>query len=92
MPFERMTSLILTSQESEGPMPMVITVWGVTAVVAGILGALLATAKRRSADAWATASFLFPPSLLALVLLPRATDQMVADRRMRKALSRFSTD
>jgi hypothetical protein len=35
---------------------------------------------------------LFPPSLLVLLLMPRATDQMVAERHMRKALSRFSTD
>lgn len=73
-------------------MPMVITVWGLTALVAGVLGALLAAAKRRSADAWAAAAFLFPPSLLALALLPAASDQMVAERRMRQALKRFSAD
>jgi hypothetical protein len=76
----------------ERSMPMVITVWGLTAIVCGVLGALLATSKRRSADAWAATSFLFPPSLLALALLPRATDEMVADRRMRRALNRFSAD
>ena len=73
-------------------MPMVITIWGVTALVSGVLGFMLAAAKRRSADAWATAAFLFPPSLLILIMLQRATDQMVADRRMRQALKRFSTD
>ncbi len=73
-------------------MPLVITVWGLTALVSGILGAILASAKRRSADAWAATAFLFPPSLLALVFLPSATDQMVADRRMRQALKRFSAD
>jgi hypothetical protein len=73
-------------------MPMVITVWGLTALAAGFLAALLASAKRRSADAWAAATFLFPPSLLALMLLPRATDQMVRDRQLRKALRGFSSD
>lgn len=73
-------------------MPMVITVWGLIALVAGVLGAILASAKRRSADAWATAAFLFPPSLFALILMPRATDAMVADRQMRKAIRRFSAD
>ena len=73
-------------------MPMVVTVWGLTALLAAVLGAVLARAKRRSADAWATAAFLFPPSLLALVFLPSATDQMVADRHMRQALKRFNAD
>ena len=31
-------------------MPMVITVWGATALISGILGFLLASAKRRSAE------------------------------------------
>ncbi len=73
-------------------MPMVITVWGLTALVAAVLGALLASTKRRSADAWAAAAFLFPPSLIALLLMPRATDAMVAERQMRKAIKRFSVD
>lgn len=73
-------------------MPMVITVWGLTALVSGMLGAFLASAKRRSADSWAATAFLFPPSLLVLLLLSPATDAMVADRRMRRALRRFSDD
>ncbi|MEZ5923589.1 MAG: hypothetical protein R3D57_04310 [Hyphomicrobiaceae bacterium] len=73
-------------------MPMVITVWGVVAVISAILGGILAAAKRRSVDAWAAAGFLFPPSLLVLLLLPRASDQMVADRHLQKTLKRLSTD
>ena len=73
-------------------MPMVVTVWGLIALVSGVLGAILASAKRRSKDTWAATAFLFPPSLIALMLLPRASDQMVADRQMRKALKRFTAD
>jgi len=73
-------------------MPMVITVWGFVALVSGILGAFLASTKRRSADSWAAAAFLFPPSLIALLLLSPATNEMVADRHMRRALKRFSDD
>lgn len=73
-------------------MPMVITYWGVTALVSAFLGFLLASAKHRSADFWTAVAFLFPPSLLALMLLPRASDAMVADRQMRKALRRFNSD
>ncbi len=73
-------------------MPMVITVWGATALISGILGFLLASAKRRSADFWTAVSFLFPPSLLALLMLPRASDAMVADRHLRKALRRMMPD
>lgn len=73
-------------------MPMVITFWGAAAIISGILGFLIASAKRRSADFWTAISFLFPPSLIALLMLPRATDAMVADRQLRKALRRFTPD
>lgn len=73
-------------------MPMVITVWGATALISGFLGFLLASAKRRSADFWTAISFLFPPSLIAVLMLPRASEAMVADRQMRKMLRRLTSD
>jgi hypothetical protein len=49
-----------------------ITAYLVTALIAGIAGAIIAQAKNRHAGFWTMAPFLFPPMLLALLLLPRS--------------------
>ncbi len=48
-----------------------ITIYLVSALIAGIAGAIIAQAKNRNAGFWTMAPFLFPPVLLALLLLPR---------------------
>ena len=48
-----------------------IVTWGVAAVGSGILAGILAGVKRRDHSFWAAWSFLFPPMLLILLLLPK---------------------
>jgi uncharacterized membrane protein len=51
-------------------MVRVIAVWGVIAIVSSILAAILAGMKRRDHSFWAAWSFLIPPMLLILLLIP----------------------
>jgi hypothetical protein len=52
-------------------MVRVIAIWGIVAIVAAIVGGIVAARKNRDASAWAAWGFLFPPAVLALVLLPK---------------------
>lgn len=46
---------------------------GVAMIVSGLLGGLTAGFKNRDASSWAAYCFLFPPTLLLLLLLPKNT-------------------
>ena len=48
-----------------------IVIWGVTAILAAVLGGILAGVKNRDYSAWAAWCFLFPPLVLALLLSPK---------------------
>jgi hypothetical protein len=51
-------------------MVRVIAYWGATAIISAILAALLAGIKRRDHSFWLAWSFLFPPMLLILIVMP----------------------
>ena len=55
-------------------MPTVIVIWGVVAIASAVIGGIVAGAKRRNHSFWAAWSFLFPPMLLVLVLMPTNRD------------------
>jgi len=48
-----------------------IAIWGVVAIASAVLGGLVARMKNRDHSFWAAWSFLFPPMLLLLVVMPR---------------------
>lgn len=48
-----------------------IVIWGIVAIVSGVLGAILAGWKNRDISAWTAWCFLLPPMLLILLLRPR---------------------
>ena len=47
-----------------------IAVWGVASIIAAFLAGILAGMKRRDHSFWAAWSFLFPPMLLILLVMP----------------------
>ena len=51
-------------------MAKFIAIWGVVAVASAIFAGILASAKRRDHSFWAAWSFLVPPMLLLLLLMP----------------------
>ena len=51
-------------------MAKVIVIWGVVAIASAIIAGIVAGAKRRDYSFWAAWSFLFPPMLLLLLLMP----------------------
>ena len=51
-------------------MVRVIAVWGVVSIVSSILAAIVAGMKRRDHSFWAAWSFLVPPMLLILLVIP----------------------
>lgn len=52
-------------------MPKFVAIYGAVMFAATLLAAIVAFWKRRDASYWATVSFLFPPALLILLLMPR---------------------
>lgn len=50
---------------------MLITVYLAAALVCGLLAAVVAPARGRHSGYWLIAAFLFPPSVILLLLLPR---------------------
>lgn len=48
-----------------------IVVWGAVAIASGVAGGVLAGVKRRDHSFWAAWSFIFPPMLLILALMPK---------------------
>jgi hypothetical protein len=51
-------------------MVKVIAVWGAISIVSSILAAIVAGTKRRDHSFWAAWSFLVPPMLLILLVIP----------------------
>jgi hypothetical protein len=51
-------------------MVKVIAYWGVAAIAASIIAAIVAGMKRRDHSFWAAWSFLVPPMLLILLVMP----------------------
>ena len=51
-------------------MAKIIAIWGLVAIVSAVLAGIVAGAKRRDHSFWAAWSFLFPPILLILLLMP----------------------
>jgi hypothetical protein len=51
-------------------MPKIIAIWGIVAIASAVIAGIVAGAKRRDHSFWAAWSFLFPPMLLVLVLMP----------------------
>jgi hypothetical protein len=51
-------------------MVKVIAYWGIAAIASAILAAIIAGMKRRDHSFWAAWSFLFPPMLLILLVMP----------------------
>ena len=50
-----------------------ITIWGLVAIVAAILGMIVAGIKRRDYSSWGFWCFLLPPLLLVLIVMPKNT-------------------
>lgn len=48
-----------------------IVLWGLVAIGAAILGAILAGIRNRDASVWAAWCFVFPPAVLLVLLMPR---------------------
>jgi hypothetical protein len=51
-------------------MPTAIVIWGLVSIASAVVAGILAGAKRRDHSFWAAWSFLFPPMLLVLLLMP----------------------
>jgi hypothetical protein len=51
-------------------MPKTIAIWGLVAVASAIAAGIVAGVKRRDHSFWAAWSFLVPPMLLVLLLMP----------------------
>ena len=51
-------------------MAKVIAIWGVVAIASAIVAGIVASVKRRDHSFWAAWSFLVPPMLLILLLMP----------------------
>lgn len=48
----------------------IIVIWGLTAIAAAVLSGILAAIKNRNVSYWMGWSFILPPMLVALVLIP----------------------
>jgi len=51
-------------------MAKVIAIWGIAAILSAIVAGIVAGAKRRNSSFWAAWSFLVPPVLLIVLLMP----------------------
>jgi hypothetical protein len=51
-------------------MPTVIAIWGIVSIASAVIAGIVAGTKRRDHSFWAAWSFLFPPMLLVLLLMP----------------------
>ena len=48
-----------------------IAIWGIVSILSAVAGGVLAATKRRDHSFWAAWCFVFPPLLLAAVLMPK---------------------
>jgi uncharacterized membrane protein HdeD (DUF308 family) len=60
----------LHSTVGEKSMVKFVAFYGIAMIVSGILAAILAGVKKRDHSFWAAWSFLFPPMLLILLVIP----------------------
>ena len=51
-------------------MPTAIAIWGIVSIASAIIAGIVAGVKRRNHSFWAAWSFLVPPMLLILLLMP----------------------
>ncbi len=51
-------------------MVQVVVYWGLTALASMVIGGLLAGLKKRDYSFWMAWSFLFPPAVILLLVLP----------------------
>jgi hypothetical protein len=51
-------------------MARIIAIWGIVAVASAVIAGIVAGLKRRDHSFWAAWSFLFPPILLILLVMP----------------------
>ena len=51
-------------------MSTVIAIWGIVSIASAIIAGIVAGMKRRNHSFWAAWSFLVPPMLLILLLMP----------------------
>ena len=51
-------------------MSTVIAIWGIVAIASAIVAGIVASIKRRDHSFWAAWTFLVPPMLLILLLMP----------------------
>jgi hypothetical protein len=51
-------------------MVKIIAIWGIASIAAALLAGIIAGVKRRDHSFWAAWSFLFPPMLLILLVMP----------------------
>jgi H+/Cl- antiporter ClcA len=51
-------------------MAKVIAIWGIVAIAPAIVAGIVASIRRRDHSFWAAWSFLVPPMLLILLLMP----------------------
>jgi hypothetical protein len=51
-------------------MVKVIAIWGVVAIASALIAGILAGIKRRDHSFWAAWSFMVPPMLLILLVMP----------------------
>ncbi|HXF52888.1 MAG TPA: hypothetical protein VNK52_02080 [Hyphomicrobiaceae bacterium] len=57
--------------------PELIAIWGATAIAAAVAGGILANIKNRDYSFWIAMSFLLPPAVVVLILLPRLKERPV---------------
>jgi hypothetical protein len=50
-----------------------VTIWGLVAIVAAVLGMIVAGIKRRDYSSWGFWCFVLPPLLLVLIVMPKNT-------------------
>lgn len=51
-------------------MVQFVVIWGLAAIISMVIGGLLAGFKKRDYSFWMAWSFIFPPAIVLLLLLP----------------------
>lgn len=52
-------------------MVEIVVIWGLIAITAMVIGGLLAGLKKRDYSFWMAWSFIFPPAVVLLLILPK---------------------
>lgn len=67
-------------------MPQYVVIIGIVCLMSAAIGGVTAKFKRRGADVWAFACFIFPPLLLILMFLPKNTEPQQQPKLSKKEL------